>query len=376
MGGSLFGSAPKATFSTQPTILPQQQDLLNMLTELFKTGGQPAGVVPYTGTYSAPLQPIQNTSLAALEQQAINATAPQDIQKTPQQTAALDQSFNTLNEALNYQAPTIDSTAAFQQGVVAPLTENFTSNVLPALDARYAGSAGGAYGSGRQQSNLQAAQEFDTTLSQQGSKFAYDTAAANQAAELQANQQRLAALGVAPTIAGAPSALDATIGGANLGLQGGFIQNLMNILNAGSVPYNQAQTQVAGEYGEFTRQQQQAQQLINAILAAAGMPTIQTSGVGSAGSSGILPSLFSTAGTLGAAAITSSDVRLKDNLEPIGDVDGIPLYRFRYKGDATPRIGFMAQDVERRVPEAVITLPSGYKGVDYAAVFESVLEAA
>lgn len=374
MPGSLLGSAPKASFSTQPTISPVQNDLMNLFAELFKTGAPPAGVQSYGGTFSAPLQPIQQTSLSALEQTAMGGP-PGQITKTPQQTAAQNQSFNTLSGALGYQAPKIDSTQAFQQGVVDPLTENFTSRVLPGLDAKFAGSAGGAYGSGRQTTNLNAAQDFGNTLTQQGAKFAYDTATANQAADLAANQQRLAALGVAPSITNEPTALDASIAQTNSGLTNDWISQLTQVLNAGAVPYNQAQTQVVGQYQDYQSQVQQQQNLLALLASAFGQPTVSTLGVGSGGSSGILPSLFTGLGTA-AGAYFRSDERLKEDLEPIGDVDGIPLYRFKYKGEPGRHIGFMAQDVERRVPEAVVKDHRGYRLVNYGRVLESVLEAA
>jgi hypothetical protein len=60
-----------------------------------------------------------------------------------------------------------------------------------------------------------------------------------------------------------------------------------------------------------------------------------------------------------------SDERIKDDIEPIGMLyDETPVYSFKYKGDETPRIGLMAQDVERRVPEAVREF-GGVKMVDY-----------
>lgn len=378
MGSSLFGSAPKASFSTQPTILPQQQNLLTMLEQLLTTGTPPPGVTPYGGTFAAPLNSLQTTSLAGLEQIAAGGTAPGQpapITKTPQQTDAINQSFNTLNEALGYTAPQIDSTAAFQQGVVDPLTENFNTNVLPSLDARYAGSAGGAYSSGRQEANAGAADDFTDSLSQAGSTFAYNTSTANQQAELQANQQRLAALGLAPAITGLPTALDAGIQSANDASAGNWIQRLLSTLGGGSVPYNVAQTELSGQYGEFQRQQESIQQFLRDFIAAATGTTQTTIGVGSAGSSGLLGGLTSAVGPIG-AALVKSDVRLKEDIEQIGDVGGIPLYRYRYIGEPERHIGFMAQDMERRLPSAVHTMPDGYKAIDYGTVIADLLEAA
>ncbi len=72
-------------------------------------------------------------------------------------------------------------------------------------------------------------------------------------------------------------------------------------------------------------------------------------------------------GTLGGNLLTSifSDVRLKEDIEPVGELyDGTNIFRYRYKGDPTPRIGVMAQEVERTRPDAVVEI-GGYKAVDY-----------
>ncbi len=61
-----------------------------------------------------------------------------------------------------------------------------------------------------------------------------------------------------------------------------------------------------------------------------------------------------------------SDERLKENIAPIGETfDGQNLYSYNYKGDSTPQVGLMAQEVEKRDPGAVLTLPSGFKAVNY-----------
>lgn len=70
-----------------------------------------------------------------------------------------------------------------------------------------------------------------------------------------------------------------------------------------------------------------------------------------------------TAAGIGLAAL--SDVRLKENIKEIGT---IKLYEFDYKdGFGLPkgrRVGVMAQDLEKILPEAV-TEKDGYKMVDY-----------
>jgi len=60
-----------------------------------------------------------------------------------------------------------------------------------------------------------------------------------------------------------------------------------------------------------------------------------------------------------------SDKRLKENIKVIGKTyDGQKIYKFNYKGEKATQIGFMAQDVEKKHPEAVGSA-LGYRTVDY-----------
>lgn len=61
-----------------------------------------------------------------------------------------------------------------------------------------------------------------------------------------------------------------------------------------------------------------------------------------------------------------SDRRTKDNIKKVGKTDdGQNIYSFTYKGDDTPRMGLMAQEVKKKKPEAVGELPGGLMYVDY-----------
>ena len=61
-----------------------------------------------------------------------------------------------------------------------------------------------------------------------------------------------------------------------------------------------------------------------------------------------------------------SDRRLKDRVYRIGTTThGLPFYSFSYIGKSEVYAGVMAQDVLDVMPEAVITLPSGFHSVDY-----------
>jgi hypothetical protein len=77
--------------------------------------------------------------------------------------------------------------------------------------------------------------------------------------------------------------------------------------------------------------------------------------------------------SLGGAALMS-DIRTKENIEPIGIApNGLTVYSYEYKDEFKGHelaghgihIGYMAQEVEQVFPYAVKTLDDGYKVVDY-----------
>lgn len=74
-------------------------------------------------------------------------------------------------------------------------------------------------------------------------------------------------------------------------------------------------------------------------------------------------------GGLFGSLLSLSDRRAKTDIKKVGKTgDGQNIYSYRYKGEGknTPlRMGLMAQEVEKRNPDAVATLPSGLKAVNY-----------
>jgi len=92
-----------------------------------------------------------------------------------------------------------------------------------------------------------------------------------------------------------------------------------------------------------------------------------------AAQSSLTGGLMNLGGTLGAVALMS-DIRTKENIEPIGVAqNGLTVYRYEYKNEFKDRelaghgvhYGYMAQEVEQVYPYAVRTLDDGYKVVDY-----------
>jgi hypothetical protein len=84
---------------------------------------------------------------------------------------------------------------------------------------------------------------------------------------------------------------------------------------------------------------------------------------------------------------TYTDTRGKTNIEPIANaldkVDGLSGVTYNLRGEvlqkmegsAGRQVGFLAQEVEQVVPEAVKTMPDGYKAVDYARLTALLVEA-
>ncbi|BCH30284.1 hypothetical protein MesoLjLc_22140 [Mesorhizobium sp. L-8-10] len=101
--------------------------------------------------------------------------------------------------------------------------------------------------------------------------------------------------------------------------------------------------------------------------------SLLTTGTGSAGNWGTQTSTqtqpVNFGGILAAllgAIPKASDRRLKEDIRRVGMLDnGLPVYAYRYKGQATTEIGLMADEVEERHPEAVVDAGSGFKAVHY-----------
>lgn len=76
---------------------------------------------------------------------------------------------------------------------------------------------------------------------------------------------------------------------------------------------------------------------------------------------------------------STSDVRKKENIEPVGKVmdklQGINLYRFNFIGDDTKRLGLVAQEVVKVFPEVVTEDEDGYLAIDYNGITAILLEA-
>ena len=72
-------------------------------------------------------------------------------------------------------------------------------------------------------------------------------------------------------------------------------------------------------------------------------------------------------GSVASAFINPSDERLKENIEKVGSYKGLNVYEYNYLWSPTKWIGFIAQEVEKIIPEAVLNV-NGFKMVDYGKI--------
>lgn len=131
------------------------------------------------------------------------------------------------------------------------------------------------------------------------------------------------------------------------GIQGGEA-----MLNAGTLGQQTEQAGLSALYNQFQQQQAYPFQIAQ-FLANIAMGTGALSGSTTATTQ---PSSF------------WSDRRLKHDIKRIGTSDnGLPVYTFKYKGDDTEQthVGYMADEVEKKHPDAVGVAGNGYKYVDY-----------
>ncbi len=342
-------------------------------------GGGKGGSAPPPPDYAGA---AQATAAGNLEAARATAAANRTNQVTPYgnltytANPGTDPYGNTLYTATQTLAPAqeaiLNQTNKLNEGLMSTANQglNYANTILsqPGIDTSKLAQTGINPGQSYQDAIMsrlspQIARE-DAALEQQLANrgIAAGTDAYNQAKTLQAQKQN-------------DLLSSAAVQGINTGLtanQQGFQQqaynqmqpiNVINALRTGSQVQNpqfantpmQANTAGPDLLGAANASYQNQLNAYNAQQAAGG---------------GFMNGLMS----LGAAGITKySDIRLKKNIKKLGKLrDGINIYSFNYinrkdlpKGE---QIGVMAQEVEKVIPEAVITMADGYKAVNYGLI--------
>lgn len=314
---------------------------------------------PYTGEITAPLTPTQESGIYNVNRavgtaipyfgQATGLTA--DVagrQITPQQFS---------QEAIQqYQSP---YTQAVANATFANLREQQKQEQEGLQSGAIRAGAFGGDRAGIAAANLARQQELATAqamsnIYNQGYGQAVGLFGQQQGVNLQADQ------------ANAARQLQAAqqLAGLGTGLQGSVLQGAQAQLAAGAQQQAVQQAINSGYYNQYLGAQaypyQQAQFFANLATGVGGQMGGTTTGTPAQPSAA--GSIF---GALGALGSIMSDKRAKENIRPIGKTnDGQTIYRFNYKGDDVTQIGLLAQEVEKKHPEAVTTI-NGLKGVDY-----------
>lgn len=364
-------SAPSTSTTTNVTKLPQW----------IEDGGKEN--YDYAKSISDNLAPAYNgntvsaldpTQLASYDMVKNGATMAQPGMQAAQ---------NSLQQGEQYQGQNVsaqtwgDLTDAQRNQYLNPYTQNVVDTSLAKMDqarqkalfqtgdqARSAGSFGGsrhalAEGATNAQSALDQAQ-LASQLYGQGyqnaqSTFATDAdrnltaARSNQTTDLQAQAARTAA---------------ATAGSQNAAMgQNSWLQGAAGMQAVGDNMRNYQQDLLNQQISQYDAGRNADLEKLGIRTSALSLTPYGTSSTSTttgqpAGGNGLAQGI----GALGGLASTimpfmmMSDARTKTNIKPTGVTDpatGAPIYDYNYKGDATPRVGPMAQDLEK------LGLPTG-----------------
>jgi len=330
-------------------MLGQEQALVN------------SGMPVYTGELTAGPSQLQQQQFANANQLAATGLTPTQFTSGTFDANAAQQYMNPyLQASLDPQLAALQRTA--QQGEQADLSKL---------------TQAGAYG-GTRQAVLQG-QDAYNLLAQQGNLIGqgYNTAynnAMNQfntanSQSLQAQQNQEAANEAAANYGLAANQALGTAGATQQGLQQA----------ADTASLNQFNQQAMYPQTMLTNQNS----MLSGLPVASAATTPNTSTLSTIGNDladltsiyGSLGGQSGSAGTTGTGGGTTSDMRAKENIELI-DVhpDGFGIYEFEYKPEFKRTAGYgryrgyMAHEVEKVYPNAVITLDSGYKAIKYAEV--------
>lgn len=236
MAGGFLGQVEQFFTGTKPDLNifnnldPQQQQLLNQL--ITKLSNPPAG---YTGDLTAPTNQLQQTSLAAMEQAAMNAASP---------NSGAAASTSALKNILDAQPQ--DLTSYFKSAFVDPAMQTFNQDVMPALEGKFKGLAG--YGSDFAQASGRAAANTMTGIG------ASEADAIQKALQSQTQNK----IGAATALSG--------VTGANT-------TNLLNLQAGGAAGQATDQAPLTAAYNEFQRQQAAGQTNIQDLLKLLGVQT-------------------------------------------------------------------------------------------------------
>lgn len=368
------------------------------------TGGANTAAGALTSNYTGALQGyLQNYGQAqGGVNQLINAlgfggpagtnSALNTLQQTPGYQFALNQgSQNVLRNAAQTgslaSGNTLNALQTQGQGLADQTYNNYVSQLQPFLGA--SATAAGGIGSTLTGLGTSLGNVYQTLGQNVGNVY---TGTGLQAANLQSTLgQQLSNL--FQNVSGQTSQAYQGLGGQLSNLNTGLAGNLANLGYNVQTGMGNAQANA-----DLANNQASANQW-SALMSGLGLASSAAGGAGGVGGFGNFLGSFGSAGGSGFASPsaitagggaplagsaagafpsfygTTSDERLKENIEPVGELaDGQTIYSYNFIGDRRPQIGLLAQEVEKVRPDAVAEI-GGIKMVDYrrATEFASAL---
>ena len=151
--------------------------------------------------------------------------------------------------------------------------------------------------------------------------------------------------------------------------QGALASGAAGMAGIGGMEQGLNAADLAGQYGEFMRQQEDPYARLAALTGAASAAPVNTTQT-TTKKRGLFDYL--TAAAQVASAIPSSDMRLKTNIAAVGQRDGIKFYTWDWNEDgkriadpAQPKFGVMAQELQDTHPHLVVRAEDGFLRVNY-----------
>ncbi len=316
-----------------------------------------------TGTFVAPINSeqttgIANTNTAANEAQPYYGAATGVLGATqaatqPVNNQALTQTAENSNglsgsQINQYLSPYLGDVLGSTEALTAQQNEQAQSGALGTAisSGAFGGDRTGLAAANLQQQEDLAAGNVYSGIANTGYQSALNTAQQEQQLGLSGAAQE-ASIGQTAYGEGANTASElASLGSGaqTAGLQGANAQ-----IAAGTVEQQTQQAQDTAQYNQFEQQQSYPFQ-VDQFLANIAEGTGALSG--------------STTTTQQPGGFFS-DKRLKHDIKKVGETyDGQHIYSYKMHGDPRTHIGLIAQNVEKKHPEAV-GLAAGYKTVDY-----------
>src|SRR6478752_501338 len=302
--------------------------------------------------FVAPLTAAQNAGIQQTGQYA-NAAQPW-LQQAGAMTVAGTQGVNPgelgsdqINKYMNPYTQNVTEQMSRLMGQQADVAQS--GNLGTAVrSGAFGGDRAGIAAANLQGQNALSYGNAMAPVLQQGYNTALQTATGQQQLDLQAQQANMARL-----MAGGQQ-----MGGLGMNVQQAGLAGAQAMMGAGQMQQQTQQAGLTSLYNQFNQQQSYPFQ-VSQFLANIAEGTGALSGNTTTNTS---PAPF------------FSDRRLKENIRRVGTAkNGLPIHSFNYKGDPEKltRLGFMADEVEGKHPEAV-GLAGGFKTVDYDKAAEPV----